>query len=116
MTVPPKVSVILTCYNTEKYLRESIESVLNQTYKDFELIIWYDESTDNSWDIISGYTDERIRVFRHEPNGFAAHFQQAITEVARGEYIAVHHSDDAWELEKLEKQVAFLDVHPEIGA
>jgi GT2 family glycosyltransferase/glycosyltransferase involved in cell wall biosynthesis len=116
MTIPPKVSVILTSYNSAKYLRESIESALNQTYKDFELIIWHDESPDDSWDIITSYTDRRIRVFTHQPNGFAAHFQEAIADVARGEYIAVHHSDDAWEPEKLEQQVALLDAHPEVGA
>src|SRR5215208_896570 len=116
MTSPPKVSVILTCYNSEKYLREAIESALNQSFKDFELIIWYDESTDNSWNIIAEYVDERIRVFRHKGNQFVAHFQKAISEAARGQYLAIHHSDDVWETDKLEKQVAFLDAHPEIGA
>lgn len=116
MTIFPKVSVILTSYNHAKYLRESIESVLNQTYKDFELIIWDDASTDDSWNIISEYTDERIRVFRNETNQFWTYFRKAISEVAQGKYVAMHHSDDIWETDKLEKQVAFLDGHPEIGA
>ena len=116
MKIPPKVSVILTSYNSEKYLRESIESALNQTFRDFELIIWYDESTDDSWNIISEYKDDRIRLFRNKSNQFVAHFQKAISDVANGEYIAIHHSDDVWETEKLEKQVTFLDTHSEIGA
>ena len=116
MAVSPKVSVILTSYNSEKYLHECIESVLNQTYQDFELIIWYDESTDDSWNIISSYTDQRIRVFKNESNRFVAHYQKAISDIAQGEYIAIHHSDDVWETDKLEKQVTFLDAHPEIGA
>ena len=116
MTNSPKVSVILTSYNHAKYLRESIESVLDQTYRDFELIIWDDASTDNSWSIISSYTDARIQKFRNETNQFIEYFRRAISNVARGEYIAIHHSDDVWEADKLEKQVAFLNENPRIGA
>lgn len=116
MTSSPKVSVVLTSYNHAKYLRESIESVLHQTYKDFELIIWDDASTDDSWSIISSYADGRIRKFRNETNQFIEYFRRAISDVARGEYIAIHHSDDVWEAVKLEKQVAFLNENPQIGA
>ena len=116
MKIAPKVSVILTSYNHAKYIRESIESVLKQTYRDFELIIWDDASTDDSWNIISEYTDERIRTFRNETNQFMSYFREAVSDVARGEYVAIHHSDDVWEADKLEKQVAFLDSHPEFGA
>lgn len=108
MTISPKVSVILTSYNHSKYIRKSIESVLKQTYTDFELIIWDDASTDNSWNIISEYTDERIRAIRNESNQYMAYFRNAVSEVAQGEYIAIHHSDDVWGADKLEKQVAFL--------
>ena len=59
-----KVSVILTSYNHAKYLREAIDSVLAQTYSGFDLIIWDDGSTDNSWQIIQSYTDSRIRAFK----------------------------------------------------
>ena len=116
MTVSPKVSVLLTSYNHAKYLHESIESVLNQTYKNFELIIWDDASTDNSWNIISSYTDERIRSFKNETNQFIEYFRKAISDVVEGEYIAIHHSDDVWEPQKLEKQVVFLDENPQVGA
>lgn len=113
----PKVTVILTSYNHAKYLREAIDSALNQTFTDFELIIWDDASTDDSWEIIQSYNDSRIKPFRNEKQSLARYgMNKAIQEVARGEYIAIHHSDDAWLPEKLEKQVAFLDENPNIGA
>ncbi len=113
----PKVSIILTSFNHEKYLREAIDSVLNQTFSDFELIILDDCSSDNSWELINQYTDPRIKGFHSEEQGqVVLQVNNAISNLATGEYIAIHHSDDVWELDKLEKQVAFLDMHPEIGA
>jgi glycosyltransferase involved in cell wall biosynthesis len=113
----PTVSVILTSFNHEKYIREAIESVLNQVFTDFELIIWDDCSSDNSWHIISQYSDPRIKTFRNEvTKGPVEGVNKAISEVTSGKYIGIHHSDDVWEVEKLKKQVAFLDSHPEIGA
>jgi|GEM_PF-2331988 len=113
----PKVSIILTSYNHGKYLGEAIESVLNQTFQDFELIIWDDVSADDSWRIISEYSDDRIKAFRNEVNrGPVFGINKAISELATGDYIAIHHSDDVWETTKLQQQVDFLNVHPEIGA
>lgn len=112
-----RVSVVLTSCDHEKFIREAIESSLRQTYSDFELIIWDDASNDDSWAIIKGYSDPRIRAFRNDERRRGIYgLNNAISEVAVGEYIAIHHSDDVWEPEKLEKQVAFLDDHPEIGA
>ncbi len=117
MSEPIKVSVILTSYNHAKYLREAIESVLGQTYANFELIIWDDHSEDASWEIINEYSDPRIKAFRNEERKRGIWgINKAIAEVAQGEYIAIHHSDDVWEPQKLEKQVVFLEEHPEIGA
>ncbi|MCL2074846.1 MAG: glycosyltransferase [Betaproteobacteria bacterium] len=113
----PKISVILTSYNHEKFLRDAIESALSQTYRDFELIIWDDDSTDNSWSIIKQYNDSRIRAFRNEFKRYVGNsVNKAVSEIAQGEYIAVHHSDDVWAVDKLEKQVAVLDNNPEVGA
>jgi glycosyltransferase involved in cell wall biosynthesis len=113
----PRVSVILTSFNHEKYIGEAIESVLNQTFVDFELIIWDDASSDGSWAIIKSYSDRRIRAFRNDENQRAIFgILKAIFEVATGDYIAMHHSDDVWASNKLETQVAYLDSHPEIGA
>lgn len=114
---PPTVSVILTSYNHGKFLSEAIESVLNQTFQNFELIIWDDASADDSWHIISEYRDIRIKAFRNEVNrGPVFGVNKAISEIAMSEYIAIHHSDDVWETTKLQQQVDFLNTHPEIGA
>ena len=113
----PKVSVILTSFNHEKYLKEAINSVLNQTFTDFELIIWDDASRDESWHLINQYSDERIKPFRNniQKRGIYG-INKGISEIASGKYIAIHHSDDIWEQEKLQRQVDFLDAHDETGA
>lgn len=110
----PKVSVFLSSYNHEKFIKESIDSVLAQTFKDFELYIKDDASTDSSWEIIRSYNDPRIKAVRNPSNQYWG-FNQAYPDL-KGAYIAVQHSDDVWKPEKLEKQVAYLDAHPEIGA
>lgn len=113
----PKVSVILTSYNHAKYLRDCIESVLNQTYSDFELLIGDDASTDESWDIIQSYTDPRIYAYRHETNRMGGIINELVLSGrASSDYIAIHSSDDIWEPQKLERQVAFLDARFDIGA
>ncbi len=113
----PKVSVILTSFNHEKYLHEAIDSVLDQTFTDFELIIWDDASADGSWAVINSYSDPRVKAFRNEVSKRGIYgINKAISEAATGEYIAIHHSDDVWEPDKLKKQVAFLDANTEIGA
>lgn len=112
-----RISVILTSFNHGKYIRETIDSILNQTLADFELIILDDCSADNSWGLINQYSDPRIKAFRSVKQGEVAYrMNHAISELALGEYIAIHHSDDVWELDKLEKQAAFLNANPEIGA
>ncbi len=113
----PKVSVILTSFNHKKYIREAIDSVLNQSFTNFELVIWDDASADGSWAVINSYTDPRIKAFRNEVSKRGIYgINMAIAEASSNEYIAIHHSDDIWELDKLEKQVAFLDANKEIGA
>lgn len=111
----PKVSVLLTSFNHEKFIGEAIDSVLRQTFTDFELLILDDASTDGSWSIIRSYTDPRIKAIRKSANGeMTASMIDVISNVAAGEYIAIHHSDDAWEPDKLEKQVAVLNGAPRI--
>jgi glycosyltransferase involved in cell wall biosynthesis len=117
LTDHPVVSVILTSFNHGKFIREAIESALSQTFVNFELIIWDDASPDDSWEIIQGYRDPRIRAYQNKHNeGPATGINKAIFEMATGKYISIHHSDDVWEFDKLEKQVAFLDARPEVGA
>ena len=111
----PTVTVLLTSFNHEQHIARSIESVLAQTYTDFELLIWDDASTDRSWDIIQRYRDPRIRAVRNPVNDAGFYVNRAIDE-SRGEFFAMHHSDDVWLPHKLERQVSFLREHPEFGA
>lgn len=110
------VSVILTSYNHEKYLAEAIESALAQTYREFELIIVDDCSADKSWEIINSFHDERIVTIRNPVNMRIKSLRNAVFNFAKGKYIAIHHSDDVWEPTKLEKQVVFMESHPEYAA
>ncbi|MEG4111294.1 MULTISPECIES: glycosyltransferase, partial [unclassified Microcoleus] len=112
----PKVSVVMASYNHEKYVAETIETVLSQTYQDFEFIITDDGSPDGTVEVIKKFADSRIKLFCFSQNqGVCTAMNNCIKE-AKGEYIAVINSDDAWMPDKLEKQVKFLDEHPEIGA
>ena len=112
----PKVSIILTSYNHGKYIAAAIESTLNQTFSDFELLIFDDGSTDNSHEVIKSFTDSRIKLFLNKENTGAVQMIQAGAKISTGEFIAIHHSDDIWELDKLEKQVKFLENNPEYEA
>ena len=103
------VSIIMPSYNTAKYISNSIDSVLAQTYTDWELIIVDDCSTDNTDEIVKGYlNDERIRYLKNETNSGAAVSRNYALREAKGKWIAFLDSDDLWEPEKLEKQIAFM--------
>lgn len=112
----PKVSVILSTYNREKYLTECIESVLNQTFTDFEFIIVDDASTDDSRKVIGSFQDERIIVKYEEKNRNIAYASNVALSLTSGEYIAKIDSDDVWEADKLEKQVKYMENHQNCGA
>lgn len=99
----PIVTVLLTSYNHGDYIRGSIESILNQTFKDFELYIIDDCSSDNSWDIIQEYKDDRIIAIRHEKNEGGC-TTRALYSGFKGKYFAMAHCDDMWELDKLESK------------
>ena len=109
------ISVIMPAYNAEKTVGESIESVLKQTYRDFELIIIDDCSQDSTWDIMQCYAkrDERIRILANDMNSGVSKTRNRGIEEAKGEYIAFLDSDDLWREDKLEKQVNFLAMNPE---
>ena len=103
------VSIIMPSYNTSEYVAESIKSVLNQTYTNWELIIVDDCSTDNSEEIIKQFAnDERIRFFKNKKNSGAAISRNFALREAKGKWIAFLDSDDLWEPEKLEKQIGFM--------
>lgn len=109
-----KISVILTSYNHEKFLTQSIESVLKQTYNEFEFIIVDDCSSDLSWDIICEYKRNypEIKTIRHEHNWGGGITQATVREYAKGDYIALHHSDDIWEPNKLQMQIEIMQANP----
>lgn len=113
----PKVSVWLTSYNHEKFIAESIESILQQSYVDFELFIIDDCSTDRSWEIITKYSnmDQRIKAFRHQSNWGYSGLKSMLGEL-KGKYVAIAHCDDRWEKDKLKKQVELLDTCLDIEA
>ncbi|MET3918039.1 glycosyltransferase involved in cell wall biosynthesis/uncharacterized coiled-coil protein SlyX [Variovorax sp. OAS795] len=113
----PKITVLLTSFNHAKYIGKAIDSVLGQTFSDFELLILDDGSTDDSWWLINQYADPRIKSFRSSmPGEVVWRTNDIISNVAQGELIAIHHSDDVWELDKLQKQIAVLDQAPEVCA
>ena len=111
----PKISVVLPVYNGSRYLRTSIESVLDQSFTDFELIIWNDGSTDGSAEIIAGYSDPRLRTFENESNlGLFITLNRAI-EKSRAGQIRLWAQDDIMKPKCLEKEYAFLDENSSLA-
>ena len=109
-----KVSVVLPVFNVERYVAESIQSVLAQTYQDFELVIVDDGSTDHSLSICQQFTDPRIRIVQQSNRGLAGARNTGIRH-AIGEYIALLDSDDCFTPEKLQRHVEHLDSSPLVG-
>ncbi|MBD2526703.1 glycosyltransferase [Nostoc sp. FACHB-133] len=111
----PKVSVVMSVYNGSNYLKESVESILNQTFSDFEFIIVEDCSTDNSGEIIREYAaqDQRIVIINNEENiGLTKSLNKGL-KIAKGTYIARQDADDVALAKRFEKQVEILDRHPD---
>lgn len=104
------VSIIMPSYNTGRFISETIESVLAQSYSDWELIIVDDCSNDNTDDVVSQYlTDKRIRYIKNETNSGAAVSRNRALREAKGKWIAFLDSDDLWEPDKLETQIVFME-------
>jgi len=104
----PRVSVLIPCYNAGRYLGQALDSVLGQTYQDFEIIVVDDGSTDNTAAVAAGY--DRVRYIYNAHSGIPVTRNLAVSH-AKGELIAFLDADDMWESTKLEKQVAYLDSH-----
>ena len=111
----PLVSVIMAVYNAENYLRQAIDSVLNQTYKNIELLIINDGSTDESIKIVQSINDQRIRYFENSINVGVVKTRNLGIENARGEYIAIVDSDDLVLPEKFAIQVGFMEKNHDFG-
>lgn len=112
----PKVSVVIPCYNGEKFIGDAIESVLNQTYQDFEIIVVDDGSTDNSKSVIEHYlVDDRVKFIQHQQNRGIPAARNAGIRIATGQYIAFLDQDDKWMRQKLQLQVHFFrNTHKDV--
>lgn len=109
----PKVSVLMPVYNSEAYIAEAIDSIINQSFEDWELIIIDDGSTDKSESIVKSYTDNRITFLKNPENKGIIYTRNRLFDKAKGEYMAIFDSDDISYPERLKKQVNFLDQNPE---
>lgn len=108
----PLVSVILPVYNCAGFVGKTIESILDQTYQNMEIIIVDDASTDYTLELIRSYQDFRIKVISCEKNRNVVHSSNVGFKMAKGKYVALIGHDDLWKQDKLEKQIAFLEEHP----
>lgn len=106
----PRVSVLIPCYNAGRYLAEALDSVLAQTYRDFEIIVVDDGSTDDSAAVAARYP--QVRYFHHIHSGISVTRNLCLSK-AEGEFVVFLDADDLWVPEKLAKQVAYLDSHPD---
>ena len=111
----PEVSIIMITYNMGKYIGEAIESVLNQSYKNFELIILDDASIDNTQEIISQFDDKRIRVFQSKENKGIPYMRNWGIELMRGKYMAILDSDDIAPPYRIQEQYDYMEANPDIG-
>lgn len=111
----PLISVVMSVYNTpEEYLRPAIESILNQTYTNFEFIIIDDGSTNNSVSIIESYDDERIVLIKNSENIGVTKSRNKGLDICHGEYMAVMDSDDISLPNRFEKQITYMSAHPNV--
>jgi glycosyltransferase involved in cell wall biosynthesis len=111
----PKVSVIMAVYNCARYVGQAIDSILGQTFTDFEFVIINDGSTDKTADILASYDDSRLMILENDRNiGLTKSLNRGI-DVSRGELIARQDADDISLPERLARQVTYMDAHPEIA-
>ncbi|MBG9984033.1 glycosyltransferase family 2 protein [Aerococcaceae bacterium DSM 111022] len=113
MNQEPLISIVTPVYNASDFIEKTVDSVLSQTFTDFEYILVNDQSSDNSLSILENYSknDERIRVITLEENSGAAVARNTGLEAAIGRYIAFIDSDDVWHDEKLAKQIQFMQTN-----
>lgn len=109
LTGQPLVSVIMNCYNGEKYLREAIDSVIAQTYQNWEIIFWDNQSTDSSAKIFNSYNDSRLKYFYAPFHTLLYEARGNALENAQGEFLAFLDVDDVWSTEKLERQIPLFE-------
>lgn len=106
-----RVSILMNCYNGEKYLREAIDSVIGQTYHDWELIFWDNQSSDSSAEVVKSYNDDRIKYFYSPRHTLLGEARNLGLQECKSEYLAFLDTDDVWLPEKLEKQVLLMNTN-----
>lgn len=111
----PNISIILPTYNRAHIIKQAIDSVLSQTYSDFELIIVDDCSTDSTKELIDSYTDDRIRYVYSQQNLGAAGARNLGVSYAKAPYLAFQDSDTVWHPDKLSRQLQYLSEHPSVS-
>lgn len=111
----PRVSVLTTLYNKGPFVEEAVWSILDNTFTDFELLVVDDASTDDGLERVRRFSDPRIRILTSEVNTGRAAAANRGYDAARGDYVAVLDADDVAHPDRLAKQIAFLDAHPEVG-
>jgi len=110
----PLITVVIAVYNTEKYIREAVQSILDQTFTNFELIIIDDASTDNTLEILQSFKDDRIVLISNKTNQGIPKNANTALKLAKGEYIAKMDGDDISHPKRLERQLAYLNNNPEV--
>ncbi|MFC3198579.1 glycosyltransferase family 2 protein [Parapedobacter deserti] len=110
----PAVSVLMLAYNVHGYIADAIQSVLDQSFQDFELIIYNDGSTDGTVNVVRKFSDSRIRLIDNPVNQGLSHARQATLEAATGKYVAILDSDDVSLPDRLQKQYHFMEQHPQV--
>ena len=112
----PLVTVFIPVYNCEKYIKQSLESIINQTYRNIEILVINDGSTDNTFKKISEFNDDRIRILNNDKNRGIPYTRSRGLIEAKGKYLAIMDADDESDLERIEKQVNYLEANKNIYA
>lgn len=109
------ISILLAVYNGEKYISQSVDSIINQTFEEWELLIGFNGTTDSSKDIIAKYNDSRIKIFDYDNEKGKAKTLNKLIKKAKYDWCAIQDDDDIWLPQKLEKQFSLTDCHDVIG-
>jgi len=110
-----KISILLAIYNDERFIQKTIESVLSQTFKDFELLIGFNGTTDNSIDIVKSFQDDRIKIYDFKDDKGKAKTLNKLIDLAQSDWIAIQDGDDLWLPKKLEIQIQHINDFDIIG-
>ena len=111
----PTFSVVMPTYNQAEYLKLSLQSVLDQTFRDFDVVVVNNHSTDNTLDVIDQIKDERVRVIDYQNNGVIGAARNVGIKATQGSYVAFLDSDDTWKNNKLEKVAEAIEADPQVG-